>query len=221
MADLSGEFFALLLDTSNLDARADRLQRSVLVTAKTSLGAVAKRGERRLEAAMASAGLGKLAKAWHSFVFPSGERLAAEPSASIYPSKGRSRQAVRAFAFGARITPRGGSVLWIPTPAARRRSRKASFGPRDWELVHGRKLHPQVAPSGAILLFDDIDRGDAEGRAARRRGGQKRMPRVLIFVGVPEANLGRRFSIDAALAGLRDELTGDYVRRLRQLPEVG
>lgn len=225
MAGLSNNFIDLVYDTSGFDKFADEVARAFLKEAGEAVRIVSKRVERRLESATAAAGLGKLSKGWHSAHHPRGDKISRKPGAIIYISQGRTTDAMLAFAYGARITPRQGKILWIPTEAARRYSRDQGMNPARWtspfvvmKQMRHRLLRPVVQPNGNILVFYDPD-ADTEARAARKRGGQKRLKPILLFVGVRYVNLRQRFSIESQLEGASEEIRTEFIRRTLRLQD--
>lgn len=219
--NLGGLSMSLDIDASGLERQREYLSVRYQRDMKDALRVVVRDREKRLEDAFKAAGLGKLARGWASAVYPEGEKLAQNPAAEVYPKGGtRTRQAFRAFLHGARITPRGGAILWIPTAAAGRgfKNREQRGGPEEWERRNPRrKLQVYVKPDGTILLFDP---GDDEATAAKRESrGWKVRKRVLVFVGIRAASLSARVSLRQIMMGAGEQLKHEFLTRARKAGE--
>jgi hypothetical protein len=188
----------------------------------TALRRTARRIEKDFEGATAGAGLGRLARAWQSKVYPDKPSLGA--SALVY-AKGKNTPAVlAAFATGATIRAKAdgsATFLAIPTPAAPKRGRDGKrISPSNWpneRFGRLRYVHRRGRP--ALLVVDGLratKRGFARNRGRSKEGGEflrlRNATTVVMFVLVPQARLAKRFDVDsvvrAGLAALPGEIVG-------------
>jgi hypothetical protein len=216
---------SLVFDSAELRARLAGFETDVLRQARESLRTVGKAVERDLEAATAAAGLGRLARAWNSTVYPK-TGLAAAPSVTIYP-KGKTRTlgAMLAYSQGATIKGTRGQYLAIPTPAAgqRRVGRGgAPLTPGEWERRTGLRLrfvYRRNRPS--LLVLDEGVLSGKTGRArlntARRRETGRGNQTIPIFVLVKQVNVKKRFDIATITRGADSRLEADFVGRMNAL----
>ena len=216
---------SLVFDSAALRARVEGFERDVLRQARESLRTVGKAVERDLEAATEAAGLGRLAKAWNSTVYPKAG-LAEAPSVTIYP-KGKSRTlgAILAYSQGAVIKGTRGQYLAIPTPAAGQKSTgrgKAPLTPGEWERRTGLRLrfvYRRNKPS--LLVLDEGVLSGKTGRArlntARRRQTGRGNQTIPIFILIKQVTVQKRFSIPAVTAGAGARLEADFVGRMNNL----
>lgn len=217
---------SLVFDSAALRARVTGFENDVLRQARESLRTVGKGVERDLESATEAAGLGRLAKAWNSTVYPK-TGLAEAPSVRIYP-KGKSRTlgAILAYSQGATIKGTRGQYLAIPTPAAGQkrvgRGGGAPLTPGEWERRTGLRLrfvYRRNRPS--LLVLDEGVLSGKTGRArlntARRRETGRNNQTIPIFILVKQVTVKKRFSISAVTAGAGARLEADFVARMNQL----
>jgi hypothetical protein len=216
---------SLVFDSAGLRARVAGFERDVLRQARESLRTVGKAVERDLEAATEAAGLGRLAKAWNSTVYPK-NGLAEAPSVTIYP-KGKSRTigAILAYSQGATIKGTRGQYLAIPTPAAgqKRVGRGgAPLTPGEWERRTGLRLrfvYRRNRPS--LLVLDEGVLSGKTGRArlntAKRRETGRGNQTIPIFILVKQVVVKKRFSISAVTNNAGGRLQADFVGRMNAL----
>jgi hypothetical protein len=197
--------------TAELAKVSEQIEAQVLRVQRRAVVEVTREAELALEAATAAAGLGRLAKAWTSRVFPR-SGLAHSPSGLIYPKGGKSTAgSIRAFARGASIRGTRGQFLAIPLPVAGGRMIGRGAGavamtPQAWERKTGQELRPVFRRGKAPLLVAD---GRVNMRSGRFRKSLKRDARrigpgfgavVPVFILMPVVNLGQRFSIEGTMA---------------------
>jgi hypothetical protein len=216
---------SLVFDSAPLRAAAARFEPDVLRAARASVTTVSRTIEKELEAATAGAGLGRLARAWQSTVYPK-NGLADAPSATIYP-KGKSRTigAITAYATGVTIKGTRGQYLAIPTPAAGPRSTgrgKAPLTPGEWERRTGLRLrfiYRRNRPS--LLVLDEGVLSGKTGRArqntARRRQTGRGNATIVIFTLIKQVKVQKRFSVSAITANKDDRLAADFTARMNVL----
>jgi hypothetical protein len=205
------------IDFAKLEQDRKRIEKGILQAERGAVTDTAKQAERALEAATAAGGLGKLAKAWNSVVYPK-TGLAAGPAAVIYPKGGtRTQGAIRGQSQGGRIGKPGG-VLVIPTPAAQIGRNKRPT-PEEWERVKGIKLvlverpgKPSLLIAPGVAVSAKTGRVRAASATAIKRG---RFASAVIFILMPAVTLKSRFSIGRTLAPFPAKLKADFVRRAR------
>ena len=193
-------FTSLVFDNAELRAFRDRAARAFLVTARDALATTGRDIEKQLEAATEAAGLGRLARAWQSTVYPKAGTAEA-PTVRIWPKgKARTLGALRAYAGGATIRSRTpGQLLAIPLRAAGPRyygRGKTPVTPQEWERRTGLRLYP-VKLRGKLYLATDGVVGKKTGRVAvkgtqRRLLQGRKVERLLIFLLLPEVQVARR-----------------------------
>jgi len=215
-------FASIVFDSAGLRQMRDQARTVFLKTARESLRAVAKSVERDLESATEAAGLGRLAKAWNSTVYPKAG-LAEAPTATIYP-KGKTRTlgAILAYSQGAKIKGTRGQFLAIPLPAAgqKRIGRSgAPLTPGEWERRTGLRLRFVYRRGRASLLVLDeaVLRGKrrvAGLNTERRRATGRGNTTIPIFVLVPQVNVRKRFDIPGVTAGAGERLAADFRNRI-------
>lgn len=216
----------LVFDSKDLRASQARLQEAILRAARTSVGVVGKQVERELEAATEAAGLGRLARAWNSTVYPR-TGLAEAPTVRIYP-KGKTRTlgAMLAYSKGAKIKGTRGQYLAIPLPAAGQKSRGRGGGapltPGEWERRTGLQLRFVYRRNRASLLV--LDEGVLSGKTGkakintdRRRATGRQNTTIPIFVLVKQVTVKKRFDIGAVTRGAGGRLEADYTARVNAL----
>jgi hypothetical protein len=216
---------SLVFDSAQLRAAAARFEPDVLRAARASVTTVSRQIEKELEGATAGAGLGRLARAWQSTVYPK-NGLADAPSATIYP-KGKSRTigAITAYATGVTIKGTRGQYLAIPTPAAGSRSTgrgKAPLTPGEWERRTGLRLrfiYRRNRPS--LLVLDEGVLSGKTGRArlntARRRETGRGSTTIPIFILIRQVKVQKRFGVSAITSTGDTRLAADFVARVNVL----
>ncbi len=218
-------FVSLAFDSAGLRKLQADATTAYLRAARESVRDVAKSVERDLERATEAAGLGRLAKAWNSTVYPK-TGLAKAPSASIYP-KGKTRTlgAILAYSKGAKIKGTRGQFLAIPLPAAgqKRIGRGgAPLTPGEWERRTGQRLRFVYRRGRPSLLV--LDEGVLRGKRRvagintdRRRATGRGNTTIPIFVLLPQVNVKKRFDIPSITAGAADRLAADFNGRIAGL----
>jgi hypothetical protein len=194
--------FELAFDSSQLQRLKAKIGRDFLTAARTAVRDAGRQVEKDLEGAYESAGLGKLARAWSSKVYPR-TGLSDSPTADVRPKgKARTVGAIRAAAYGADIRAKGSDYLAIPLKAAGPRFAgrgKVPIGPQEWQRRTGLRL--DVARINGKLYL--VTRGvrAKSGRIARkatlRRLEQgRKVERLLIFLLLPEVQVRKRVNIE-------------------------
>ena len=223
----SGEYVDVVWDSSNLRKRFDALDKKVAAAAKAAVTRTTKDAERALEEATRGAVAGKLWRAWTSAVYP--ERgLARDPSGNVFPKgRDRTRGALRAYAYGAKIRARDGQFLAIPLPAAGMRSTgrgRLPLTPGEWERRTGRILRLVYRRNKPSLLVADNavigKSGFARAATPRRVAQGRNVSTIPIFLLLPQVNIGRRFSIESTLAPYGERMRQTFVELLRRIDEV-
>jgi hypothetical protein len=173
--------------------------------------------EKDLEAATASAGLGRLARSWQSRVYPETPSLGA--SGLVYAKGGaRTVGALIAYATGARIVPRFGKYLWVPTDAVIKRE-GAKIGVRDFEEagIPLRFVPPKGARRWPLLVADGFVAGrkanSFRAGTARRVKSGRGIASVVMFIGVRQVDIAKRFDI----AGVAARGHGELANRIAAL----
>ncbi|WP_231639010.1 DUF6441 family protein [Sphingomonas profundi] len=209
-------FDALTIDFAKLGADRSRLEKAILEAERAAVTDVGKQAERALEAATAAGGLGRLAKAWNSKVYPQ-KGLAAGPATLLYPKGGdRTKGAIRGQVEGGRIGARGGGTIAVPTKAAALGVRKTRPTPEEWEAATGIKLIPVQRPGKPTLLIATGARVLKSGRiraASASAINRGRFASAVIFVLVPYVSLRSRFSVEGTLAPFAGRVAEDFARR--------
>ncbi len=213
---------AVSFDTAALRINAAFFRERYLKAAKESLAVVGKQVERELEAATEAAGLGRLARAWNSTVYPR-TGLAEAPAVSIYP-KGKTRTlgAILAYSQGAKIVGKRGQYMAIPLPAAGQkrvgRGGGAPLTPGEWERRTGLRLRFVYRRNKPSLLV--LDEGVLSGKravaklnTARRRQTGRANTTIPIFVLIKQVTVQKRFDIPSVLRSAPGRLAADFIQR--------
>lgn len=218
---------------TNFSIDADRLERRRVLAralfkeaAREAVRSATRTAEKRLEDATAGAGLGILARAWASKVYPSGGGLSYAPAGYIYPKGAeRTEGAIRAFANGATIRHRAGQRLAIPLPPFRKQLQRLTTGFQSYRayarLQGGFGRFSAVTPAlfereTRQLLFPLRRRGKPDLLGYREgRGRNARF--VPVFVLLPKVRLAQRFSIPEIVAPAALDLKPRFLRRLDRL----
>lgn len=211
----------LAFDSSGLRKARATVQRRFLEMAKDSVADAGRRVEKELETAYAQAGLGKLARAWNSKVFPK-TGLAEAPTVDVRgKGKERTRGALAGYARGGRARGKSGQYLAIPLRAAGRRFTgrgKVALTPREWERRTGLRLEP-ARIGGKLYLVTKGVRSKKSGLVARkatlRRLEQGRaVERLLVFLLLDEVQIEQRVSVDPIFARGPGYLEQIFTRRV-------
>ncbi|TVV75546.1 DUF6441 family protein [Sphingomonas solaris] len=211
---------ALTIDFAKLGADRKRVEKAVLEAERAAVAGVGKDAERALEAATAAGGLGKLAKAWNSQIYPK-TGLAQGPAVLLYPKGGdRTKGAIRGQVEGGRIGARSGQTIAVPTKAAALSLRKRRPTPAEWEAATGIKLVPVERPGKPTLL---VAAGIRLTKAGRVRGASAtaiqrgRFASAVIFVLVPSISLRSRFSVEGTLRPYGARVANDFAQRASRI----
>lgn len=160
--------------------------------------------EKDLEAAGKSAGLGRLAMAWDSRVYPK-DRDSLNAAGEVYAKGGKdgaTQKALEAFGAGAVIRSAAKFFLAIPTDAAPRRG------------TDGKRIKPSTFPEGrfnrlrfvyrrgapSLLVVDNLRArtGKMAGkfaRASKRAIAKAQTSTVIMFILLPLVRLRQRFDL--------------------------
>jgi hypothetical protein len=214
----------LALDPASLKAVQDQVVRAYLTAGKAAVSNTTKWLERELEELTRQAVPGKLWRAWASEVYPRGSAIARQPVGEVFVNGGRRTQGAMTFwSSSGRIKTDDGEWLAIPTPAAGPRNRNRELTIRDWELNNpgirlnfvyrgGRRSALLVAEgttSGRNGVFRPITR--ARTAADARRGYQRGVQSVVIFVLVPSVAFGNAFAIEPSIGRAERKLQQEFV----------
>lgn len=205
----------------------ERIQTAYLRAERQAVTEITREAEQALEAATASAGLGRLARAWTSRIYPRGG-LAKNPVGFIFPKGGtRTTGAVRSYTRGASIRGTRGQFLAIPTPAAGSRGRGRNLTPGEWEARTGQRLRFVYRPGRPSLL---VAEGVANARSGRFRPITRRRTKaderlgtfrgtqtIVIFVLLPVVNVRSRVSIESVLAPFPSRLAARFLVHANQV----
>ncbi|MFS0737555.1 DUF6441 family protein [Sphingomonas sp. 1P06PA] len=212
------------VDLEQLRRDQDREARRILGASAGAVRDATKALERKLEEKTRQAVPGKLWRAWASKAFPR-QGIAKEPVGSIFVKGGaRSQGAMDFFTRPGRIKGRAGGGVAIPTAAAGPRGRARLLTPREWEartgvelrFVPGRRggkarLVAEGTTNGRSGVFRPITR--ARTRADDRRGFQRGVQTVTIFVIMPFVDFANKFSIEPIVRGAQADMVRDFERR--------
>lgn len=198
-ADFSG------LKTLGKDMEIERGKQGRAVMAGLREGA---RGlEKDLENAAAAAGLGRLARAWKSLIYPR-TRASLNGALLVYASGDRAAAAFKAHTEGAVVRARNASYLAVPLPNVPRKSNGAKLLPKEVEQRFGNKLQVIEGPGGKLLLALIVRNQGGQAKRVTRRslslyqqgvfGGQRLQP---MFVLQRTATLSKVMEV----SGLKDK----------------
>jgi hypothetical protein len=177
--------------------------------------------EKNLEAAIAEGGLGRLARAMQSKVYPDQPSLGA---AGLIWAKGKNTPRVlEAFATGATIRTRAdgdATFLAIPTEAAPKRGRDGKrIEPDNWPNERYGRLRFVYRRSGpSLLVVDDLRarRGKSGGysrNVRKAKTGETKVratgsATVVMFVLVKQVRLRKRFDFEGTVRAGLEEMPG-------------
>ncbi|API58278.1 hypothetical protein BSL82_02295 [Tardibacter chloracetimidivorans] len=205
--------FSMLFETERFRRHMALVDQYVLEAAYRAVRETTREAEKALEQVTASAGLGRLSRAWASEIYPERGR-AREPVGSIYvKGRKRSQGAMAAYARGARISGSYGQYLAIPLPAAGPRRRGQDLTPGEWERRTGIRLQFVYRRGKPALLVAPGAINMRSGRfrkATARRIEQGRHASVPIFVLLPLVDVQQRFSIKQTLAPFSGRLASRF-----------
>jgi hypothetical protein len=217
----------LAFDSDALKKLRAQTERDFLKAARTSVERAGRRVEKELEGAYEAAGLGKLARAWNTRVYPETGQ-SDSPTADVRPKgKARTVGAIRAYAQGATIKSPG-QMLAIPLRAAGKRyvgRGKTPIGPQEWQRRTGIKLSP-ARIGGKLYLVANATRSKKTGRVAvkstiRRLEQGRAQERLLIFLLLDEVTIKKRVNIQPIFARAAGYLTAEFEQEVRALMARG
>lgn len=189
-------------------------------------------GKRRISAAMAGAGLGKLGQAigtssdlkqGRGVRRTGADGFSASGMVNVRSRSARTRGAIEAYSQGAEIRPRRGRWLWISTPDAMRfvgsRSNRERLTPESYvRRGLAAKLGPLVplkgingAPMLAVRNVGTSATGHKRGvRPLKKKGAPSKHDRkrelVILFIAIPRTSRAGRFDPSQII---RDVLQND------------
>jgi hypothetical protein len=211
----------LAFDSSGLRQMRARVAKEFLQIARDSVADAGRRVEKDLEAAYEQAGLGKLARAWNSKVYPK-TGLAEAPTVDVRgKGKERTRGALAGYATGGQARGKSGQYLAIPLRAAGRRFTgrgKVALTPQEWQRRTGLRLEP-ARIGGKLYLVTKGVRSKKTGLVARkatlRRLEQGRaVERLLVFLLLDEVTIQKRVSVEPIFARGPAYLDEIFTRRV-------
>ena len=214
----------LVFNSDQMRANRKLLTTRFLKAAYEAVAETARELEKDFERATAAAGLGRLEKAWQSKVYPK-RGLAYAPSADIFASGVRARQALAAYSTGGSFRRGSGQFFAIPTKAAgvRYTGRAKKFlTPGEWERRTGLKLRLIYRRSGPSFLVTDGITSKKSGTIARA-ATQKRLAQgretltIVIFLLIPKFDVRKRFSIDTIKAPYAGRLRANFIAKARAI----
>jgi Family of unknown function (DUF6441) len=222
MALRQSTFGELVFDSAALRQLKARAERDYLQAARNAVQQAGRRVELELESAYAGAGLGKLARAWSSKVFPR-SGISDAPTVDIRPKgKARTVGSIRAYARGANIKSKPGQFLAIPLRAAGPRfvgRGKQAIGPQEWQRRTGIRLSP-ARIGGKLYLVANAVRSKKTGRVAvkateRRLASGRATERLLVFLLLDEVKVQQRVNVDAIFARGASYLVQEFDQEVR------
>ena len=213
-------FASLVLDTRELRAKRERIPREFQQAGFETVVETSRAFEKDLERATEGAGLGRLSRAWASRAYRN--ESDGSPAAIVYP-KGtiRTRGAIRAHAYGARIRRPGGKFLAVPLPASGIKKRTET--PAEYQFRTGNKLRfvPPAGKRPALLVLDDAvlsgKKQTARRNTARRAAAGRGNATIPIFVLLPTVDIKGSFSIEDLRRTHQAELRTNFLRRVAGL----
>jgi hypothetical protein len=216
--------FAVAFDSDGLKRLRAQAEKDFLTAARTAVGTAGRRVEKEAEAAYTAAGLGKLARAWNTKVYPK-VGLSEAPTADVRPKgKARTIGAIRAYAEGATIRAKGGGMLAIPLRGAGARyvgRGKVAIGPQEWQRRTGIRLSPAKI-GGKLYLVANAVRGKKTGIVARkatlkRLEQGRKVERVLVFLLIEEQVVQQRVDLEPIFARGAIYLEKEFEREVNAL----
>ncbi len=179
--------------------------------------------EKELEAAGAAAGLGRLARAWQSRVYPEG-RYSTRAAAVVYAKGGKdgaTEKALAAHGQGAVVKSAHGFYLAVPTDAAPKRGADGKrISPSNFPEGRFNRLYFVFRRNGpSFLIVHQLRARTGKNRgkfmkasaSALRRGN---FQSVIMFLLYPLVRLAKRYDLDAISERWRRRLPRIIERRL-------
>ena len=195
-----------------------RLHGALRKAAARAVDRASKTGQKRVQAKIRGAGLGKLDRVvGHTSSLKKGERGGKNPWGAIYAkgqkkSDDRGAGALEAYTAGATIRPRadlfGSGWLWIPTNAVPKRIRRfkttpALYNRSPYATTIGKLLFKRIASNRAILVIQNVTVSPKNGRAKAmgKRKTRTRVPmkEIVAFVGIRLTRRARRVDQKAVM----------------------
>lgn len=214
----------LVLDKDQLRALEQDILTDILTAQKAAVGAAGRHLEKDFEALTRAGVRGDRAwRVWTSKVYPTGNGLAYEPTAYIWPRGGPRAEGMMEYWTRPGINrAKHGDYLAIPLAAALATPKGKRISPREWEAAAGVKLRLLSRPGRHPLLVADVatdkaGRSIAGGKAdAMRRGGQaiSATRTLAVFVLLDMQPFANRVALGPAIPRARDFMVQDFGRRL-------
>lgn len=201
---MSEGFFSVVFDTPKFRADVIKAETAILKAARDTVVEITKEAERALEGAAASAGLGKLSRAWASKVYPK-SGLSYRPSGQIYLKGGlRTEGAMSSYTRGSVIRAHGGSLMALPTEAAGRGPRGTHMTPAIFQQRTGQTLQFVPARAGhpaMLVAVGTLNQRTQKFRkaTAKRMASGRGLASVIVFILIPVANQRARYSVQGTL----------------------
>lgn len=151
----------------DLERWRDRNNTATLVALKDSVRDEALALQSELRAEVRDAGLGEgVANAWRLEVFPSGNKLAWEPSAFLHS---KAATIVDSFTRGGTIGPKNGQGLAVPIPGSPASTLRLRPGQHIVQIAEARwgKMVPVMTKKGTLMLVAQL-RVTQSGRISKR-----------------------------------------------------
>ncbi|MBP6031253.1 MAG: hypothetical protein KA533_07480 [Sphingobium sp.] len=216
------------IDRAEIDALSQTLITNVLTHAKRAVAAQTRGLEKDIEALTRQNVPGNLWRGWKSAVHPRGNRLAYEPTGTVFVNGGaRSRGAMAYWTEPGVNKARSGFWLAVPTEAAGPRGRSRDLTPGEWERRNGMRLHFVYQGGGkpALLVARQVLAG-ANGKGVRATTGRRlqnaryqgaKTQDVVIFFLIPFQRFANKFSVAPAIERRGKMLIEDFESRMAKV----
>lgn len=217
------------IDLASIARVRDQIIRTHLRAGKEAIGGATKRLERALEDATRQAVPGQLWRAWGSEVYPRGAKIAREPVGEVFVNgKDRTKGAMSFWSQPGQIIGRSNQWLAIPLPAAGSRGRSRMLTPSEWEARTGQRLRfvyrggnrpALLVAEGTTNARSGSFRAITRKRTAAdaRRGFQRGVASIPIFVLVPSVRFGNTVAIEPIVAKANDWIRDEFLTRVGQI----
>ncbi|USI71614.1 DUF6441 family protein [Sphingomonas morindae] len=228
-------------DPVSIAGSEDAVVRKVLLAASRAVQRVTRNLELDLEAVTRAAVPGKLWRAWTSEIAPKPGLIAREPTGWVRLNSRRQIDGMASRTYGAMdffsspgtLRGRRGQYLAIPTKAAGSRGRYRNLTPSEWERMTGKELRLVTsqerggAGRAGLLVADEgttnartgAFRPITRGRTAAdlKRGYQRGVQTVVIFVLVRQVQFADTFSTEPSLRRAEQALAAEFAQLLATL----
>lgn len=219
------------IDAQSVFGVQQRITREQLGAAKGAVETTTRWLEKELEAVTRSAVPGRLWRAWGSEVYPGPGKIARDPAGMVFVNgRDRSVGAMTFWTKPGRVVGKAGQWLAIPTDAVPRRGRqRRALTPVEVEAEYNKELIFLPAGRGsrnATLVLEGMTNartGAYRPRTARRvaadrrRGVERHIERIVMFVLVPFVNFGNRVAVEPVVFRAGKRLVDEYVARSSRL----